>query len=96
MADTEKVKNDLHQMIDQIEDQATLEAIRTLLAPQIGAIYSLPGQLLSQEETEDLLEESEADIEASRTITHQALKDDMQSWRKHYKRYNSNKSEALP
>lgn len=83
-------------MIDQIEDQATLEAIRTLLAPQISAIYSLSGQLLSQEEIEDLLEGSEADIEAGHTVTQQALKDDIQSWRKHYKRYNSNKSEALP
>ena len=82
MMNTIKIKDDLHQMIDQIEDQATLEAIRTLLAPQIGAVYSLQGQLLSQEEIEDLLEESEADIEAGRTVTQRMLKDQIQSWRK--------------
>lgn len=81
MTDTAKIKDDLHQIIDQIEDQATLEAVRTLLAPQPNAVYSLQGAPLDQAQTEDLLEESEADIEAGRTISQQELKAQIQSWR---------------
>ena len=81
MNDTAKIKDDLHQIIDQIEDQATLEAVRTLLAPQLNAMYSLQGALLDQAQIEDLLEESEADIEAGRTISQQELKAHIQSWR---------------
>ena len=86
MSDTSKLKNDLHQLIDQIEDQATLEAIRTLLTPKVDAIYSLRGQALSQDQIENLLEESEADIkagqqESGRTFSHQELKGQIQSWR---------------
>lgn len=86
MSNTTKLKDDLHHIIDQIEDQATLEAIHTLLAPQVGGIYSLQGQKLDQDRIDDLLEESEADIEAGRqepgrTISHQELKSQIQSWR---------------
>lgn len=81
MSNTAKLKDDLHHIIDQIEDQATLEAVRTLLAPKVSAIYSVQGQQLDQDRIEDLLEESEADIEAGRTVSHQELKGQIQSWR---------------
>ncbi len=81
MTDTEKLKDDLHQLIDQIEDPATLEAIRTLLTPKVDTLYSIQGQLIDQNQIEDLLEESEQDIEAGRTVSHQELKSHIQSWR---------------
>ena len=81
MTDTAKIKDDLHQLIDQIEDQATLEAVRTLLSPKVGTLYSVQGQPLDQNQIEDLLEESEQDIEAGRTVSHQELKSHIQSWR---------------
>lgn len=83
--DTAKLKEDLHQIIDQIEDQMTLEAIRTLLSPQVNELFDLQGNLLSQETMEDLLEESEADIEAGRTISQSELKTHIQSWRNNAK-----------
>jgi predicted transcriptional regulator len=81
MSNTAKLKDDLHHIIDQIEDQATLEAIRTLLTPKVGSIYSVQGQQLDPDQIEDLLEESEADIEAGHTVPHQKLKAQIQSWR---------------
>ena len=60
-------------------DQATLEAARTLLASQVGALYSLEGQRLDQETVEGRLEESEADIEAVRTVSQQELKTHIES-----------------
>jgi hypothetical protein len=82
MTDTAKLKDALHEIIDQIEDQATLEAVRTLLTPQVGARFYRHGQQLTQDEIDDLLEESEMDIEAGRTISQQELKAQIQSWRK--------------
>lgn len=81
MTHTAKLRADLHHIIDQIEDQATLEAVLTLLAPQLGTLYSLQGQPLDQESIEDLLEESEADIKAGRTVSQRELKTNIQSWR---------------
>jgi predicted transcriptional regulator len=82
MTNTSKLKEDLHHIIDQIEDQAILEAVHTLLTSQIGTIYSLQGQALDQDSIEARLEESEADIEAGRTVSQQELKAKIQSWRK--------------
>ena len=81
MEDTKKLKENLHQMIDQINDQATLEAVQTLLAPQLSNFYSLEGELLDQDQVEDMLEESEADIKANRTTPHQEVDEVMKSWR---------------
>ncbi len=77
-----KLRDDLHQLIDRIEDQATLQAVHTLLAPRAERLYSVQGEALDQNQIEDLLEESESDIEAGRTLSHQELKTHMQSWRK--------------
>ena len=73
MEDTNKLKENLYQMIDHINDQATLEAVQTLLAPQLTSFYSIEGELLDQEQIEDMLEESESDIEAGRTTPHQKV-----------------------
>ena len=82
MTATTKLRDDLHQLIDQIEDQATLQAVHTLLALRAEKLYSIQGKILDQNQIEDLLEESESDIEAGRTRSHQELKTHMQSWRK--------------
>ncbi|MGB3777293.1 MAG: hypothetical protein WA960_02965 [Tunicatimonas sp.] len=82
MADTAKLKDALHEIINQIEDQATLEAMRTLLTPQVGVRLHQHGQQLTQDEIDDLLEESEMDIKAGRTVSQQELKAQIQSWRK--------------
>ncbi len=82
---TAKLKEDLHHIIDQIEDQAILEAVHTLLASQTGTLYSLQGQQLDQDSIAARLEESEADIEAGRTVSQQELKAQIQSWRKQNK-----------
>ncbi len=81
MEDTKKPKENLHQMIDQINDQATLEAIQTLLAPQFSSFYSVEGEPLDQNQVEDMLEESEADIEAGRTTPHQEVDKLVKLWR---------------
>ncbi len=81
MTATTKLKDDLHQLIDQIEDQATLQAVHTLLAPRAEKLYSVQGKALDQNQVEDILEESESDIEAGHTLSHQELKTHMQSWR---------------
>lgn len=73
MISTADLKDDLHQIIDQIEDQAILQAVRILLAPQVSTLYNLEGKPLNQDNIEDLLEESEADIEAGRVVSQQAL-----------------------
>ena len=82
MTATTKLKDDLHQLIDRIEDQATLQAVHTLLAPRAEKLYSVQGKALDQNQVEDILEESESDIEAGHTLSHQELKTHMQSWRK--------------
>ena len=82
MTATTKLRDDSHQLIDQIEDQATLQAVHTLLAPRAEKLYSVQGKALDQNQVEDLLEESESDIEAGHTLSHQELKTHVQSWRK--------------
>ena len=82
MTDTAELKNALHEIVDQIEDQATLEAMRTLLAPQVGIRLYRHKQPLEMDEIDNLLEESEADIKAGRTVSHQEMKAQIQSWRK--------------
>jgi predicted transcriptional regulator len=81
MEDTKKLKENLHQMIDQINDQATLEAIQTLLAPQLSSFYSVEGEFLNQDQVEDMLDESETDIEAGRTTPQQEVDEVLKSWR---------------
>lgn len=82
MTDTAKLRDALHEIIDQIEDQATLEAMRTLLTPQASIRLYQYGQPLEQDKIDDLLEESEADIKAGRTTSQQEMKAQIQSWRK--------------
>jgi predicted transcriptional regulator len=82
MTDTSELKNALHEIIDRIEDQATLEAMRTLLTPQVGVRLYRHKQSLETDEIDNLLEESEADIKAGRTVSHQEMKAQIQSWRK--------------
>ena len=82
MTDTSELKNALHEIIDRIEDQATLEAMRTLLAPQVDIRLYRHQQPLEMDEIDNLLEESEADIKAGRTVSHQEMKAQIQSWRK--------------
>lgn len=87
MTGTAKLRDNLHQIIDQIEDQATLRAVYTLLTPRLSEsglnkIHSVSGEALDQDQIDDLLEESEGDVEAGRTLSHQELKTHMQSWRK--------------
>ena len=43
------------------------------MAPQLSSLYSVEGEPLDQNQVEDMLEESEADIEAGRTIPHQEV-----------------------
>ncbi|MEK6477531.1 hypothetical protein WJR50_08350 [Catalinimonas sp. 4WD22] len=81
MSNTAKLKDDLHHIIDQIDDEATLEAVRTLLTPKVEAIYNVKGQQHDQDQIENFLEESEKDIEAGHTVSHQELKEQIQSWR---------------
>ena len=82
MTDTSELKNALHEIIDRIEDQATLEAMRTLLTPQVGIRLYRHQQPLETDEIDNLLEESEADTKAGRTVSHQEMKAQIQSWRK--------------
>lgn len=81
MTDTAKLKDDLHQLIDQIEDQTILKALRILLSPKADILHNAQGQPLDHNQIEDLLEESEKDIEAGRTVFNQELKSHIQSWR---------------
>ena len=83
MANTIALRESLHQLIDQIDDQATLQAMYTLLNPPANVgVYSLQGKALNQDAIESMLEESEDDIEANRVISQKALSKQMQSWRK--------------
>lgn len=84
MTATTKLRDDLHQLIDRIEDQAILRAVHTLLAPRAEKLYSVQGKALDQNQVEDLLEESESDIDAGRTLSHQELKTHIQSWREEH------------
>lgn len=51
------------------------------MAPQLSSLYSVEGEPLDQNQVEDMLEESEADIEAGRTIPHQEVDKLVKSWR---------------
>lgn len=80
--DITKLKNNLHQIIDRIDDDAVLQAIYTLLSSKEKIIaHSVQGQPLTQEEMEAMIEESEEDIRSGRTTTHENLKNEIHSWR---------------
>ena len=67
------IKIELHQMIDQIEDNKVLEAIYTLLFNQPVA-FTTEGKPLNQKAYEAMIEEGEEDIRMGRVHSHDDVK----------------------
>ena len=68
---TQILKNSLHELIDQISDDATLQAIRTLLSGR-GVAETDPWDRLSPAQRADI-EVGLADLTAGRTKTVQEV-----------------------
>lgn len=62
------LKLELHQMIDQIGDKKTLEAVYTLLSNQTVAYNSI-GKSLSRSNFELMIDEGEKDIKEGRVFS---------------------------
>ena len=76
------LQTELHKIIDQVQDQEILLAVRTLLSSQLSPVAYSEGVQISKAQADQMLQESEKDIRQSRTIDHQALKQETRFWRK--------------
>lgn len=81
----EELQSELHKIIDQVQDEEVLLAVRTLLNSQVMPLaYAPTGEPLTKADVDRLLQVSEEDIQYNRVIDHQELKKEIQTWRKKY------------
>ncbi len=73
--DSLRIKEDIHQIIDEIEDEKILLAIHQML-------YARKSNDVSLREFEQLIEKAEQDIKGGRVTDQQNLKNEIASWRK--------------
>jgi hypothetical protein len=80
---TPELKSELHQIIDQVNDNRILEAVYTILSSQLNIFaYTTDNKPITKEALDKLLELSEDDIKSGR-ITNQAdIKKEIETWRK--------------
>ena len=69
-----ELKEELHQIIDRIEDDKILEAAYILLEKQDSGIYSTMGERLFQSEFESKIDEGEQDIKLGKVHSHDQVK----------------------
>jgi hypothetical protein len=67
------IKTELHQMIEQIEDDKVLEAIYTLLSIQPVA-YTTSGNPVDATAYDQMIEEGEKDIQEGKVYSHAEVK----------------------
>lgn len=70
-----ELKEELHQIIDRIEDDKILEAAYILLEKQDADIYSTMGERLTQREFELKIDEGEQDIKLGKIQSHDQVKE---------------------
>ena len=80
---TIEIRQELHQIIDKINDKRLLAAVHTLLTSSSKTIiHSSKGEPLTKENMDEMLEVSEVDIREGRLTDHQNLKNEIKSWRR--------------
>jgi len=72
---TVQLKEELHQIIDRIEDSKILEATYTLLERQDIILHTTNGEPLTQREFESMIDEGEHDIEQGKIHSHEQVKE---------------------
>jgi hypothetical protein len=78
-----ELQSELHKIIDQVQDEEILLAVRTILNSQIAPFgYSHSGEPLSKMDVDKMLQVSEEDIAYNRLVDHKSLKQEVQNWRK--------------
>lgn len=73
--ETVQLKEELHQIIDRIEDSKILEATYTLLERQDIILHATNGKPLTQRAFESMIDEGEHDIEQGKTHSHEQIKE---------------------
>jgi len=70
-----QLKEELHQIIDRIEDNKILEATYTLLEKQDIIFHTTARKPLTQREFEAKIDEGEHDIQEGKVHTHDQVKE---------------------
>ncbi len=81
---TAAIRNNLHKLIDVVNDNTILKAVQTILEKEatnniIG--YSIDGKPITQELLDEELEASEQDFKNGNFLTHSQLKKEIKNWR---------------
>lgn len=81
---TTTIKNNLHKLIDVVNDNTILKAVQVILEKEakndiIG--YDIDGKAVTKQLLDEELEISEMEIKKGHTITHAQLKKEIASWR---------------
>ena len=71
---TVQLKEELHQIIDRIEDDKILEATYILLERQDIILHTTNGKPLTQREFGTMIDEGEHDIEQGKVHNHDQIK----------------------
>lgn len=80
---TIEIRQELHQIIDKINDKRLLGAVHTLLTSSSKIVtHSSKGEPLTKGAMDEMLEASEAAISEGRVTDQQDLKNEMKNWRK--------------
>ncbi len=79
---TTELQSELHKIIDQVQDEEVLLAVRTLLSSQIAPFVYMAGKPLTKTTVDQMLQVSEEDIKYNRVIDHESLKQEVKTWRK--------------
>lgn len=81
---TATIKNNLHKLIDTVNDNTILKAVQVILEKEakndiIG--YSIDGKAITKQLLDEELASSEIEIKKGQTFTHSQLKKEIASWR---------------
>jgi hypothetical protein len=79
---TSELQMELHQIIDQVQDNRILQAVHTILSSQVSIFaQTTDGRPLSKDGFDEMLEAGEEDIKARRFISQKNLKEKIKTWR---------------
>ena len=78
-----ELQAEIHQIIDQIEDDQLLHAVHTILRSQVNILADTKnGKPLTKSELDKMLVDSEIDIQNGLLINQKDLKEEIKTWRK--------------
>lgn len=81
--DTTELQFELHQIIDRIKDNQILKAVHTILSSQTNTTAdTTSGKTLTNSQMDQMLQDSEIEIQNGQVISQKDLKEEIKNWRR--------------